>query len=54
MECTPDALITWIALKRYPVFAVKQIRVHHYLSVGKPKAEYLVRQRKIVFDWIAL
>ena len=53
-NCPTDGAVAWIALVGLPVFAVHQIGIDGDLTEGQSQRKDFIRQRKVIFDRVAL
>ena len=47
-------LVAWVALEGFPILAVHQVGIYSDLTEGQSQRKDFIRQRKIIFDGVAL
>ena len=53
-NCPTNGAVAWVALECFPIFTVHQIGIDSDLPEGQSKRKDFIRQRKVVFDGVAL
>ena len=53
-NCPTDGAVAWVALVGLPVLAVHQVGINGDLPEGQSERKDFIRQRKVIFDGVAL